>query len=100
MAKALFGYNNADEYVSAVSHYAALFQRNQANLSGPYHWEIHYSADIGDLWLPVGYSQLESLDAEIFVIDAPWSVPPWGLTDRPLPTTMPPEIVPAEETDS
>ena len=39
-------------------------------------WEIHYSAAIGDLWLPVGYRLEEATPAVDYLHDAPWSAPP------------------------
>ncbi|MFQ5557586.1 MAG: lytic transglycosylase domain-containing protein, partial [Acidimicrobiales bacterium] len=79
MDAALFGYNNADEYVEAVSHYAELFRRDERNLVGPYHWEIHFFGETGDLWLPVGYRRAEPQPIADYERSAPWSVPPPGV---------------------
>jgi hypothetical protein len=76
MNRALWGYNNADEYVAAVNAYADLMRRDERNLVGLYHWEIHYFAAIGDLWLPVGYRQEEPIAASAYVAGSPWSVSP------------------------
>ena len=76
MDAALWGYNNADEYVTAVSHYAALLRRDPLNLTGIYHWEIHFFASVGDLWLPAGYRFEESVPAAEYLTVAPWSAPP------------------------
>ena len=76
MDAALWGYNNADEYVTAVSHYAAMLRRDPLNLTGLYHWEIHFFASVGDLWLPAGYRFEESTPATEYLTIAPWSAPP------------------------
>lgn len=76
MQRALWGYNNTDYYVAAVSAYADLFRDDLANYDAAHAWEIHYSAAIGDLWLPVGYLRTESFPAADHLVEAPWSAPP------------------------
>jgi hypothetical protein len=76
MDGALFGYNNADEYVVAVNAYADLLRRDERNFVGLYNWEIHYFATVGDLWLPVGFRREEPVPAADYVAGAPWSTAP------------------------
>jgi hypothetical protein len=76
MDRALFGYNNADEYVVAVNAYADLLRRDERNFVGLYNWEIHYFATVGDLWLPVGFRHEEPVPAADYVAKAPWSTAP------------------------
>lgn len=76
MQRALWGYNNTDYYVRAVSAYAELFRDDLANYYATHRWEIHYSAAIGDLWLPVGYFRGEAMPADAYLVEAPWSAPP------------------------
>lgn len=76
MQRALWGYNNSDYYVAAVSAYAELFGSDIASFYAAHAWEIHYSAAIGDLWLPVGYRLEEATPAVDYLHDAPWSAPP------------------------
>jgi hypothetical protein len=76
MQRALWGYNNSDHYVAAVSAYAELFGFDIATFHAAHAWEIHYSAAIGDLWLPVGYRLEEATPAVDYLGDAPWSAPP------------------------
>lgn len=78
MQNALWGYNNSDAYVLAVTHYANLFRDDIRSFTAAHSWEIHYSAAIGDLWFPVGYRFEESLPAEEYLDGAPWSAPPPG----------------------
>ncbi|MEM8706288.1 MAG: lytic transglycosylase domain-containing protein [Actinomycetota bacterium] len=79
MERALWGYNNSDYYVSSVSAYADLFRADLANYYAAHQWEIHYSAAIGDLWLPVGYRSETSMPAADYLETAPWSAPPTGV---------------------
>ncbi|MEB3254202.1 MAG: lytic transglycosylase domain-containing protein [Synechococcus sp.] len=53
----LWGYNNSDYYGRAVLLYAGLMEEDPRAYTGLYHWEIHFNAEAGDLWLPVGYNQ-------------------------------------------
>lgn len=80
MHRALCGYNNADEYVEAVSAYADLLRRDERNFIGIYNWEIHFFAAVGDLWLPVGYRIEESFPAREYIEAAPWSTSPPSVT--------------------
>ncbi|MEM9201327.1 MAG: lytic transglycosylase domain-containing protein, partial [Actinomycetota bacterium] len=76
MQRALWGYNNSDSYVAAVSAYADLFRADLANYYAAHQWEIHYSAAAGDLWFPVGYREDEIIPATDYLATAPWSAPP------------------------
>ena len=78
MDAALWGYNNSDAYVEAVSTYAGLFRDDPTVLGQTHAWEIHYGAALADLWLPVGYRQDEPVPAIEYVAEAPWSLPPDG----------------------
>lgn len=76
MHNALWGYNNSDAYVAAVTHYANLFRDDARSFMAAHSWEIHYSAAVGDLWFPVGYRREEAQPASEYLVDAPWSAPP------------------------
>jgi hypothetical protein len=76
MPRALWGYNNSDNYVDAVSRYASLFRLDDRSFIAAHSWEIHYSAALADLWFPVGYRFEEALPAVNYVEVAPWSAPP------------------------
>ena len=76
MQNALWGYNNSDAYVLAVTHYANLFRDDIRSFTAAHSWEIHYSAAIGDLWFPVGYRFEEAVPVEEYLDTAPWSAPP------------------------
>lgn len=78
MARALFGYNNSEAYVTSISAYADLFRTDQAAFYAAHQWEIHYSSSAGDLWLPVGYRLNEVTPAQEYLLAAPWSAPPTG----------------------
>jgi hypothetical protein len=76
MPRALWGYNNSDDYVDAVSRYASLFRLDDRSFIAAHSWEIHYSAALADLWFPVGYRFEDALPAEDYIEAAPWSAPP------------------------
>lgn len=76
--RALWGYNNSDAYGEAVLQYAALLREDPAAFTGLYHWQIHYAAAGGDLWLPVGYAQSRPLPVPEYLRRAPYSKPPSG----------------------
>ena len=62
--RGLWGYNNSDYYGRAVLLYASLMKEDPTAYTGLYHWEIHFNAADGDLWLPVGYNQPQRIAVE------------------------------------
>jgi hypothetical protein len=72
----LWGYNNSDYYGRAVLLYASLMREDPLAYTGLYHWEIHFNAADGDLWLPVGYNQAEPIDVKDYLKTHPTSRPP------------------------
>ena len=74
--RGLWGYNNSDYYGRAVLLYASLMKEDPRAYYGLYHWEIHFNANAGDLWLPVGYSQLSSIDVQDYLRANPSSRSP------------------------
>ena len=74
--RGLWGYNNSDHYGDAVLLYASLIREDPRAVVGLYHWEIHYNAQQGDLWLPVGYRQLKPLSVDRYLQLHPGSAPP------------------------
>ncbi|MFM9111096.1 MAG: transglycosylase SLT domain-containing protein, partial [Prochlorococcaceae cyanobacterium] len=78
LEKAIWGYNNSHHYVRAVLGYAALLKDDPSAFRGLYHWEIHFAAAGGDLWLPQGYEQPQPIPVAAYRQRAPYSVPPPG----------------------
>jgi Transglycosylase SLT domain len=76
--RALWGYNNSAAYGEAVLQYAALLQEDPAAFTGLYHWQIHYAAAGGDLWLPVGYQQNRPVPVADYLRRFPFSQAPPG----------------------
>ncbi|MFM7087371.1 MAG: transglycosylase SLT domain-containing protein [Cyanobium sp.] len=76
--RGLWGYNNSDAYGEGVLQYAALLRQDPAAYTGLYHWQIHYAAAGGDLWLPPGYNQSRPLAVAAFLRQSPASQPPPG----------------------
>ena len=78
MDRALWGYNNSDEYVATVQAYAELFRAEDGAFDSLHRWQIYFSTDKGDVWLPVGTLTQETTVSE-FLATAPWSAPDEGL---------------------
>lgn len=76
--KGLWGYNNSDAYGEGVLQYAALLREDPEAYTGLYHWQIHFAASGGDLWLAPGYNQAKPLAVATFIRQSPHSVPPQG----------------------
>ena len=74
--RGLWGYNNSDYYGRAVLLYASLMREDPLAYIGLYHWEIHFNAADGDLWLPVGYHQTKPITVENYLKNHPTSRPP------------------------
>ena len=74
--RGLWGYNNSDYYGRAVLLYASLIKDDPRAYTGLYHWEIHFNADAGDLWLPVGYNQPRPIAVKDYMSMHPESRPP------------------------
>jgi hypothetical protein len=74
--RGLWGYNNSDYYGRAVLLYASLMKDDPRAYTGLYHWEIHFNADAGDLWLPVGYNQPRPIAVKDYLRMNPESRPP------------------------
>ncbi|MCB4410523.1 transglycosylase SLT domain-containing protein [Synechococcus sp. MU1611] len=74
--RGLWGYNNSDYYGRAVLLYASLMKEDPAAYTGLYHWEIHFNAAAGDLWLPVGYNQPQRISVQEYLQTNPTSRSP------------------------
>ena len=74
--RGLWGYNNSDYYGKAVMLYASLIKEDPSAYTGLYHWEIHFNADAGDLWLPVGYVQRAPISVQEYLRRNPSSRAP------------------------
>ena len=74
--RGLWGYNNSDYYGKAVMLYASLIKEDPNAYTGLYHWEIHFNADAGDLWLPVGYIQRAPISVQEYLRRNPSSRAP------------------------
>ena len=76
ISEGLWGYNNSDYYGRAVLLYASLMREDPLAYIGLYHWEIHFNAADGDLWLPMGYHQSKPITVEDYLKNHPTSRPP------------------------
>lgn len=68
---ALWNYNHSDRYVEGVKHYASVMTEDPASFNGFYHWQIVYLSTSGDVWLPVGFEQLERVAVTDYIATNP-----------------------------
>jgi len=69
--RAIFAYNNANEYVRAVKDYAAILADDPASFAGFYRWEVYYYTTAGDVLLPVGYAELSRIPVDAYLATNP-----------------------------
>jgi soluble lytic murein transglycosylase-like protein len=55
--RAVYVYNHANEYVRAVSDYAAVIGGDPAAFAGYYRWDVYYYTVAGEVLLPIGYAE-------------------------------------------
>lgn len=53
--RAIFTYNNANQYVRAVKDYAAVMAADPATFGHYHRWDVYYLTTMGDVLLPIGY---------------------------------------------
>ncbi len=71
MTKALWGYNNSDYYVNAVTAYANVMMEDERAYFGYHAWEIYFHTTEGVIRLPVGYEEPLEVDAAEWLVDHP-----------------------------
>ncbi len=71
MERAIWGYNNSDYYVAAVTAYAAVLRDDEMAYRGYHAWEIYFRTTEGLIRLPVGYDQPEPISAAEWLADNP-----------------------------
>lgn len=82
--KAVWAYNNHNNYVRAVLAYADVMRADERAFYGYYHWQIHHYSEAGDLWLREGYRQAEP------VVATEWAAANAAMRAGPPP---PPELL-------
>jgi hypothetical protein len=69
--RAIFAYNHADEYVRAVTDYAATLAADPAAFGDYYRWDVYYFTTAGDVLLPIGYSESTRIPVEGYLAAHP-----------------------------
>lgn len=69
--RAVFSYNNSDDYVRAVHDYAAVLAADPAAVNGYHRWDVYFATTTGDVILPVEYP-----DAAAIPVPSPVPAPP------------------------
>ena len=54
--QAIYRYNHAAQYVSAVNDYASVLAADPAAFAGYFRWEVYLKTTAGDVLLPIGYA--------------------------------------------
>ena len=55
--RAIYRYNNANQYVRAVTDFAAVMAADPTTFGSYYLWDVYYFTTAGDVLLPIGYDQ-------------------------------------------
>lgn len=71
MPRALFGYNNSDYYVEAVSAYASVMMEDERAYWGYHGWEVYYLSSEGLIEIPIGYKEAESVGVKEWLAENP-----------------------------
>ncbi len=71
MNRAIFGYNNSDYYVTAITSYASVMMADEQAYYGYHAWEIYFLSTEGLIRIPVGYEQLEPIPATDWLAQYP-----------------------------
>ena len=82
MPAALWGYNNSDDYVTAVRSYAELLRQDPSAYEAIFNWEIYFFTEAGDVWLPTGLRVESTTDLTEYLLANPWSTPDPNLRIR------------------
>ena len=69
--RAIFAYNHANEYVRAVSDYAAALAADPASFGDFYRWDVYYFTTAGDVLLPIGYAESTRIPVEAYLANHP-----------------------------
>ncbi len=71
MERAIWGYNNSDHYVEAVSAYAEVLRADERAYRGYHAWQIFFRTTEGLILLPVGYEETEPVAVAEWLADHP-----------------------------
>ncbi len=69
--RAIYAYNHANEYVNAVTDYAAIMAADPAAFGAYHRWEVYYYTTAGDVLLPIGYSQTQRIPVGEYLASHP-----------------------------
>jgi hypothetical protein len=74
--RALFGYNNSDDYVRTVNAYASVMAADEQAYYGYHAWDVLFLSAAGLVRLAEGYDQAEPVDAATWLRDHPEALIP------------------------
>ncbi|KUH83844.1 lytic transglycosylase [Mycobacterium sp. GA-1999] len=79
---ALYRYNNSNNYVRAVSDYAAVLAADPAAFAGYHRWEVYYLSTAGDVLLPVGYNETSPIPVATYLASSAKSSPDVQISEQ------------------
>jgi hypothetical protein len=71
MDRAILGYNNSENYVTAVKAYAEVLRLDPNAYYGYHAWQVYFQSTAGLARLGVGYYEAESIDAATWLAQNP-----------------------------
>lgn len=74
-AEALFRLRGDWRYVAGVQAYADLLQGDVAQFGAVWRWQVYYANQLGDIWLPVGYSTATRIPTGEYLAQHPLANP-------------------------
>lgn len=74
MDRAILGYNNSKNYVTAVKAYAEVLRLDPDAYYGYHAWQVYFQSTAGLARLGVGYYETESIDAATWLAENPDSL--------------------------
>ena len=69
--RAIFSYNHAHQYLTAVHDYAVTIAADPAAFAAYYRWDVYYVTTAGDVLLPVGYSEMSRIPVDGYLATHP-----------------------------
>ncbi len=75
--RAIFGYNNSDHYVTAVTSFAAVLDAEPDLYRGYHAWQVYFRTTEGVVVLPEGYDQASQIPADEWLAANPDGRFPW-----------------------
>ncbi len=74
-ANALYQWRGDWDYAAGVQAYADLLATDPVQYGAIYRWQVYYANNVGDIWLPTGYSSAVRRSTAAYLADHPMANP-------------------------